>query len=452
MLGRSSWLLVAVLLGSTIVSEQALAQGRPRVAIVDVQGPQARKVEGYIEAALRDEAEVVDAGDASAPSSNSGFAELAERLDVQALITARIDKGRRFVVTVSVRQGRDGSVMTSATWAEKKPQRLSVIARELWSKLGSEIASAEGPTPPAAVASSSRPARGRTAAAADDNTTDAEDDGDDEESDDEEESEDDEASTGDEEEAEEEASGDSDGRRPALVADLGVGPMWRDQAYNDSAMNAPFRYYNEMGSPALWVSLSVGFYPLALSGDGMLSNLGLVAGFGTALGLKSTDETGAELDTGASAFHVGVRGRLPLDGSELGLTVAYGARSFSTEAPDTTPIPDVSHSFLRLAGDGHIGLSEALGLELNLGYLLRLGSGELEDAEYFPELSGGGVELGLAGVFALGDSGLSLRASFEWQRFFFSLNPEVGAQRVVGGAVDNYYTFLIGARYALTTR
>lgn len=447
---RFTWLVAPLLLVAiaVAVTTPVAAQSRPRVALVGVEGPQARKVQGYIEAALQDEAELVDAGGASTPTSNSGFADLAERLDVQALVTARVEKSRRFVVTVTVRQGRDGSVVSSETWAEKKAPKLSVVERELWSKLGDAITSAEGPVAepaPTAAPSRNRPARNQ---ATREPTEEDEETAGDEDSD--EASDEDVAAEG---EWESDTGSDTDSaRRPALIVDLGVGPIWRDQAYNDTAMNAPFRYFNEIGSPALWVSLSLGFYPLALSGDGMLANLGVVGGLGMAPGAGSTTEDGTDVPTNASAFHVGVRGRVPMDRSELGVTIAYGARNFSTDAPASTEIPDVSHQFLRLAGDGHLALADALALELNLGYLLRLGSGELEDDTYFPNLSGGGIELGLAAVFALGDSGLSLRAGLDWQRFYFSFNPEPGDMRIAGGAVDNYYTFMLGARYALTTK
>lgn len=442
---RSSWQIGAALLVSlavTSATSAALGQDRTRVAVVDVDGPQAARIRGHIEAALGSHVELVDAGSGRAPSTDEGFAELAQRLDVQAMVTARIKKARRFVVTVTVRQGNDGAVVATETWSDKKAPKLSVIERELWRKLGSAIDDADGPArarePEPTPTPSRRPARADTSERDDAAPQD------DEEEDEEE-----------AEEEEEEESADTDGaseRRPALRVELGFGPMWRDQAYNDSARDVPFRYFNEIGSPAMWLSVSGAWYPVALASDSMLGNLGLVAGFGTAIGLSSEDEAGNAIDTSASAFHIGLRGRLPIDRSELGLTIAYGGRNFSTEAPAATPIPDVSHRYLRLAADGHIALSDAFGLELNAGYLLRLGSGELEDDAYFPELSGGGIEVGAAAVMALGDSGLSLRAGLDWQRFFFSLNPAVDAPRVAGGSVDNYYTLNISARYELTTK
>lgn len=407
MSGRSSWLLVAAFLASSGVADHALAQGNPRVAVLEVQGPQARKVQGYIEGALRGEVELVDAGDASAPSSNTGFADLAQNLDVQAVIVARVEKSRRFVVTVTVRQGRDGSLVGSATWAEKKAPRLSVIQRELWAKLGSAIETAEGPaaaepTPAPATPSRNRPTRAESAP-----DEDAEERGEE----DEEVAEEDEAA-----EADESDSGAPSTRRPALRLELGFGPMWRDQSYNDTARLPPARYFNEMGSPAMTLALAGTFYPAALFSDSMLGNLGLTLGFGSALGLSSADDAGTEFGTSATTFHIGLRARVPVGLSEFGLTLAYAGRNFIVDAPAATEIPDVRHRFLRIAGDGHIALSDTFGLELNLGYLVRLSTDELDGAEYFPQLSGGGFEAGVAAVMAIGDSGLSVRLGLDWQQ------------------------------------
>jgi hypothetical protein len=232
--------------------------------------------------------------------------------------------------------------------------------------------------------------------------------------------------------------------------------MWRDQAYNDAAMSTPYRYYNSVGSPSMWLALSATVYPLAFIQNGVLSNLGISAGFGTAVAADSKTAAGESIPTTASTFHIGARFRLPLDPVLLGFTLGMGQRTFTTDVPApiaaSTPIPDVSHRFVRIAADGAIKVMDALNVELNAGYLYRLKSGELADATYFPNLSGGGVEFGLAGVYAIGTTGISVRAGLDWQRFFFTLNPAPGATRVAGGSSDDYYTFTLSGRYELTAK
>jgi len=429
------WVAVTMFLGglglldgisSVALGAVAHAQ-QPRVTILGADGQLASKIQGYLEGGLDGHVELVDVGPVGPEASGGQLTGLAQRFNVQAYVSASTAKRGSFVTTVTVRQGLDGAVVAEETWREKRAPRLSSIERELWERIGSAIQGAQAPAPEEEDAENQEPTPHRIAVARED-----------------------EPSQEDETEDEDEANNDapSTSTRDALITELSFGPMWRDQDYNDALRDVPLRYYNEVGSPAMWVALSLEIYPLAFGGDGFLGDLGLVAGYGTAVGLDSADEAGNTYSTSASAFHVGLRGRFSLgDGTEAGLTLAYGVRSFSAESP-TLPLPEASHSFLRLAADGRVELMDGFGLELNAGYLLRLGTGELQDADYFPELSGGGVEAGVAAVVGLG-GGLSVSANFDWQRFFFAFNPTLDADRVVGGATDDYYTFTLGARYAL---
>lgn len=394
---------------------------QPRVTILGADGQVASRIQGYLEGGLEGHVELVDVGPVGPEASARQLTGLAQRFNVQAYVSASTTKRGSFVTTVTVRQGLDGAVVAEETWREKRAPRLSSIERELWERIGSAIQDAQAPAPEEEDEENHDAAPGRVAAANEDEPSD-------------------------EDEANDDAPSTS--TRNALVTELSFGPMWRDQDYNDALREVPLRYYNEFGSPAMWVALSLEIYPLAFGGDGFLGDLGLVAGYGTAVGLDSSDEAGNTYSTSASAFHVGLRGRFSLgEGTEAGLTLAYGVRSFSTESP-TLPLPEANHSFLRIAADGRMELMDGFGLELNAGYLLRLGTGELQDADYFPELSGGGVEAGIAAVIGLG-SGLSVSANLDWQRFFFAFNPTLDADRVVGGATDDYYTFTLGARYAM---
>lgn len=399
--------------GIGLCSVAQAQEDRPRVAILGADGLQADKIQEYLNAGLADHVELVDVGPVGPDAATFQLTGLARRFNVVAYVSATTEKRGKFTTTVTVRQGVDGAVVAEETWEDKRSARLSVIKRELWARIGSAVMAALGPPveeeeqiPEPTVA-------------------------------------DDEEQLG---EGTDEAPATS--TRDALVAELSFGPMWRDQDYNDALREVPLRYFNEIGSPAMWVALSLEIYPLAFGGDGFLGDLGLVAGYGTAVGLNSADEAGNTYSTSASAFHAGIRGRLSVgEGAEAGLTLAYGFRSFSTEAP-MLPLPEANHSFLRIAADGRMKLTDGLGLEVNAGYLVRLGSGELEDADYFPELSGGGVEAGVAAVIAI-TGGLSVSANLDWQRFFFAFNPTLDANRVVGGATDDFYTFTLGARYAL---
>jgi len=414
----AQWLLVAALIAG--IAAPAAAQAKPRVAVMEVQGPLADKVQRFIAAALRDEVEIVETNGANTLSGDSDYAAVAQAQEIQAFVIARVEKARRYDVTITVRQGSDGTVVGEETWSEGKPAKLSVIERELWTRIGPIIQRARPPEP--------EPVETAPVVASDDE--------------------------GLSDEEEEDDSSDSPGQLPALRVELAFGPMWRDQAYNDAAISTPFRYYNKVGAPSMWLGLSTAIYPLAFMQDGPLANIGIVLGFGLAIAADSATASGESIPTSASAFHVGGRFRLPIDPALLGLTVAFGQRTFTTDVPPTleasTPIPDVGYRFVRIAVDGEIKLADALNLELNGGYLVLLKSGELADAAYFPNLTGGGVEFGLGGAYKIGDTGISLRAAFDWQRFFFTLNPAPGAMRVAGGSTDDYYTFTLGGRYELT--
>src|SRR5690606_2474291 len=123
------------------------------------------------------------------------------------------------------------------------------------------------------------------------------------------------------------------------------------------------------------------------------------------------------------------------------LLAGYEKKAFSIDdAKNGTNKPDVPNLNYSMA-HAQLGLGYAatkdFSLGLKLGYLHVLDAGEIASAQYFPRLSVMGATASLFVAYHIA-SGFGVRLQGDVERFGYTMNPEVGDEKVAGGAVDQY--------------
>ncbi|MHB1845289.1 MAG: hypothetical protein ACYCWW_10700 [Deltaproteobacteria bacterium] len=233
------------------------------------------------------------------------------------------------------------------------------------------------------------------------------------------------------------ASASSADERPMPVVvdfDLGGGTLGRWLDYKNDLFNALGSYALPAGP---LVSGGLALYPGALWTRGLLADVGLVGDFEHSLGLTSSYQ-GTAFPTLDDCWTAGLRLRIPIDASELGVSGRYGEQAFRLGAlPWSTPapIPNYSYVFVEPGLDARVQLG-LFALLLDASWLDVVGDG-IAASGYFPHASVGAVAGGLHLAFALWDA-LELRVGADYQRYFFSFNPVPGDAHVAGGALDQY--------------
>jgi len=230
---------------------------------------------------------------------------------------------------------------------------------------------------------------------------------------------------------------DDDHAPSPLVVTAGAAVFSRDLSYSDDAFDALRPYWMPAGGA---LRAAVRWYPGAHVTGGMAAHVGLDAAFGGALGVRSRQRDGTRFPTDSLEFRVGADVRIPVDPIELGVGLAFGMHTFTlapSESGVEAPVPDVEYQFVRPSLRLRADLPAALFVETAVGARVLTGSGALTFAAWFPRGSGVGLDFG-AWLGWMSDLGVGVRAGFEWQRYFFSLNTAAGDPYRVGGASDQY--------------
>lgn len=333
--------------------------------------------------------------------------------DVDAYIAGGVDRVSRRVWAMNVRvtNGADGRTLADVAFEERNLPRLRrAVGRTFWDELRGPLAQSESRT-------RARPPEPEVVL--------------------------DGAGADDDEGAYEDEDAPGDHGLPALEVSVSAQFLNRQLAYNDDLFGA-LRPYDLPFWPFVAGELQI--YPFAFVSSGPFSHLGLVVRGDGAPGLSSQDSQGNTFPTTSWGLSVLMRGRVPVDRSEIGFVAGYGVRNFQigTDGSDNEPeVPDTEYGFLEFGADSRINLVEELFLTLRGSYLLLTATGELGSSEWFPRNTGGGLEGEVGAAYHLLE-GLELRGSFLYRRFWFSMNPEVGDPRVAGGAVDQYFGVTAG--------
>jgi len=220
----------------------------------------------------------------------------------------------------------------------------------------------------------------------------------------------------------------------ALRLGVGLRLFNRRFGYRDDIFEALSTYYLPLG-PAVGADLEL--YPAAFITSGFAANVGIGAAFDYAVGIASRAEDGTRYGTTALSLRVGLLGRIPI--SILTIQPSFGfsrqVYSISSSTGVKPNIPNVGYNALRPALDLKVKIFGPVGFQAGVAYLAILQTGEI--GAFFPRATAAGMDANAGFTVSLFDR-LELRARFEYQRYWFSLNPEPGDMNVAGGALDHY--------------
>lgn len=220
---------------------------------------------------------------------------------------------------------------------------------------------------------------------------------------------------------------------------IGLGARFfsRTLYYNDDIFGE-LSPYNLLMAPSL--ALQMHWYPAAHFTQGPLAHIGLVAEFSYAIGLQSRTPDGKNLPTDAYQLQVGLRGRLPLGPVSLMLTVGYALQSFRIDTQNPAnesglEIPSVDYHALRIEPRAYWAIHPRVGLFVGAAYRVILAAGEIATEPFFPRIWIGQIDAE-AGLDIHILRWLAVRARFQFNHAFSTMNSQPGDRRVAGGAVD----------------
>jgi hypothetical protein len=221
---------------------------------------------------------------------------------------------------------------------------------------------------------------------------------------------------------------------------LGGGTLSHWLNYNDDLFNALGNYTLEAGP---LVAGTLAFYPGAIWTRGVFAHIGLIGDFNHTTGLASTFEN-QNYSTLDDRWTAGLRIRIPISTSEIGVSGRYGEQDFRMgviPGSNAPPVPNYTYTFVQAGLDARLQLG-IVAILADGAYMDVVDDGIAQSSiaanpAYFPHAQVGAVTTGLHLGFRLWDS-LELRAGADYQRYFFSFNPEPGDAHVAGGAVDQY--------------
>lgn len=227
---------------------------------------------------------------------------------------------------------------------------------------------------------------------------------------------------------------------------LGVGLFARELSWVDDIFQSLAGY--QLGAaPAFRVEAS--WFPGARFGKGPIGWLGLDVEAELPFAVSSERE-GVSFPTAASAWRVGILGRIPTDVFEGQIGFGFAERRFHIERSEEglaiADLPEVRYQTLLARAAILVRLADRFDLSLNGGWGFMLDAGSVGRGPWFPRSQshtarvGGGVSLHIT-------RGLSAFGRFDWEGAFFDLLPEPGDARVAGGMLDNYFLTTVGVAF-----
>jgi hypothetical protein len=414
-----------------------VAWGKPRTAVI---GDKAIVAAVKKEIAKKVELVSVPVDSRAAPS------ELAadHKLNAVLVVTAR-GKERASVV---VFQGADGAELDKLDVKASKRKLAKTVGDRVWKQLGKAIAKAKAPagdTPVAAAPVDSpvlpekpapapeKPVAAETPVAAPKSVAKVDDAPKPEKS---EERDDVRAieSIG----VKSETSGGGSSKMARLDIAVEGRPFWRRYRYNDD-LDARLRPFDLVANA---VGVFASYRPLknmpgfAVQGGGEL-----------AVGVNgSRTPDMMEYPTSTLEWNAGVGYRFHIKSLRFGLAAAFGEHRFNIDddmAAMGELIPDTTYRYLRGGLDALVPLDKRWKLTFAGGYRFLVGTGDLDDAAWFPHSSGAGLDFA-AGADLVVTRWLRFYGRVDMRRYFFSMNPEPGDPWIAGGAVDQYLGAALG--------
>jgi len=430
--------LVTTLAAVSISPALVHAQDK-RAAVLSFEGPRAAKLRDSVIESIGGEVTVVPNKEVQGAasrlgadlSSSDGRVDVARELEIDVWIEGRVDKaGRNWVLVLSAASGSSGESAEVAEITAKDPKKLANrVSSKAYSELSSAIAQSERPE---------KKAEPEPVAAKEDEPEVVP------------EEEDEPEPVADQAE-DEDAPADDDGELPmALAIEIGAGGFSRDFEYRENLSSLPV--YDIAAPPIGWVGLQ--WFPVAHFDDSALAHIGLRAQGQMAFGLSSGLEAGGdeEFSTTSTLIEVGLRGRLPLGGLQLGADISYGSHTYKIDSAGATDpgVPSASYGYLKFHIDASLALGDSASLGVGFGLLPLLALGEIET--WFPQAGGLAMEGDVHFAYELFSS-FDLVASIGARRYAVTIDPtveDVNAERpIAAGLVDQYIAGQLGLRFRL---
>ncbi|HMJ14394.1 MAG TPA: hypothetical protein VK524_23420 [Polyangiaceae bacterium] len=405
--------------------KEAAKPPEQRFVVLPVDGPNGKKLRGYVVSALSKVEGVSDVSEEDSKRENSADAAIALANEQQAAAvvygTAARKRGQ-YVLDVQIRSGTDGQVLGEASFKGASVAKLKQrIDNDLSIELADAIAQAK-PAPEPEPEPEAEPTDEPEAVAKEE--------------------------AEEEEPAAEEESAPVKGRPSPLEIWLGFRGFSRDFSYNEDLhqFNGSVQEQSTYGGPGVAGFLSLRWYPLAHFQGGVLSHIGLQGGYERGFLTRAKSPQGRELDVSYQEFMVGLRGRIPIGRHELGVSASFGQHEFTVQ-DDELLLPDVKYAYLRPAIDGRFRFGKGLA-GFTLGYRNVMSAGQIQDDDWYPNSDVAGLDIGLFGGYTPTGS-YDLMAGVDMRRYFYTMNSEPGDPRIAGGAVDQYLSFWLGVAWHL---
>jgi hypothetical protein len=385
------------------VPAQAAAGQSDRVAIGAFQGPQADRIQGAVETGLMTRYYVVPDFNVAAEARRQGvllrddddFGTVGRALDVQAFVSAEVQKRAGWRVQLTVRRGDTGTAIGRLVLAKRPLDRLeSQLATGASARVRSLLAKAARAGDPGAQATQPAPVEEVASAP----------------------------------EPEAEAPG------PALIElSAGARIFSRSFSYAQNLSDLPAydlgravaSSFELIVRPGQLLSMPEGLRPLRLAGA-----------FEYGLGIQShVAGSEASRSTRVVGYLAGLGYELGRPGLVVAPQLAYASHTFSTGAEASSAAPDVRYGLLSAGADGRWAPAPGFALLAHAAYLKALSIAGLTAPERFPHATAQGLELETSVAFVFLPS-VELRASLGLRRMAFSMHSQPGDRWVAGGAVD----------------
>ena len=386
-----------------------------RVLLLDFEGAQSFGVRQWVDQRLRpmEGVEVVpkdEALDGASPTSGEAIVAVAERSELCAVVRGKtVGKGGKWTLTLDVIDGATGepidSVVFESTWVMGIKKELDATFTERFAPVVRRCNAPEEETEEAPEeAELDEPAGGEEPA--DDDQ---------------------------EPEREPRSKRDRSGapRPTALQLELGL-PLFTRRLHYEDDVTQTLRSYRLDGL-APGVAAGAVWYPGAHFTSGAAAHLGVTGGYLRGFPPAAARE-GREFDTKTQSYRVGLRVRIPVDPVEIGILGEYGGHDYEVARDPNTGlalVPDVAYRFIR-PGVVVALTSGAFTAEAAAGARIVLDTGELQSAEFFPDLTGWGFDAALGAGVVLGPVAVLLRGAVE--RYRFELRPSAVAPGPYGAA------------------
>jgi hypothetical protein len=211
-------------------------------------------------------------------------------------------------------------------------------------------------------------------------------------------------------------------------------------------------------------------YPVALFSDSLLRHIGLEVNYERSLlGKTAINDAGLkeQRDTAFQRLVFGVRVRIPVDILEIAVWGGLGGDSLTLAGEKVVAaLPNLSTRYVRMGADLAIHIGPLLTFQLGAGYrhVLDIGdkTNELAAKEWFPAVTGSGIEGRLRGELALAEL-WRVRLSATGTRDVYAFKPDLGsieanadaglpAPPIAGGASDLHLVGTLAAVFYLPAK